>query len=477
MRLRFALLGLELKLLFLLLAEILLLTPVAVIILPTLPLYFAFVHWVGDGSYYPPFCIGLIALTFALRLHQAGPDTANDKPIAADACVPRQTKQAVDELARGLGFRAPKDWRFVLSPVVWRPFGCDLSESFHRNTIVVPLGCLETWSVTAFKCFLAHTKLRRRPPRRLFLAAGQSVARLEPLARRTDLKGSKRAQAFVGAYRKALIHWHFLADVGADAKLARHFGPLTVSAWIESCQLAWLGVPVCLRSVIEPAAKQGVLIPVSPACGVWQSLLEPTLRSSLEEARRAARRAAPGAPIGTELLRTTLLEQMPARPESHDPRNASTLFSNLDRAEEFAVRNELGLPAETPLRRAAIGEFGALVVMPQMREEVQRNADLLRGRSIVELPAMAKEISTLAREYVAPSGTLPDAATRTGLAKNLLVAWLAVELCERGWAVRFDIEQGLSLARGQRTVRPHEILTALERGEEVPDLAALLASD
>jgi hypothetical protein len=124
------------------------------------------------------------------------------------------------------------------------------------------------------------------------------------------------------------------------------------------------------------------------------------------------------------------------------------------------MRLENGLGSR-PLRRAEISEIGQAVLLPMMREEVERNALALQARSLTDLPDLVREIPSLATIYHPRPGYLLAPAQRQALVPWLLAAFLAVELERTGWKVGYVVPPGLTLEREGRTVSPHQVVRDL----------------
>ena len=121
------------------------------------------------------------------------------------------------------------------------------------------------------------------------------------------------------------------------------------------------------------------------------------------------------------------------------------------------------------MRRAAVDEIGETVLLPMMREEVERNALALEGRSLADLPGMARDLSTLAALYHGDPRYLLAPAQRQNLVPWLLTAFLAVELERSGWTAAFSLPQGLTFERDGRILHPPKLISALRKGEMTPE--------
>jgi hypothetical protein len=147
----------------------------------------------------------------------------------------------------------------------------------------------------------------------------------------------------------------------------------------------------------------------------------------------------------------------------HDPRPAAALLPGFDALEERLLRHEASLEAR-PLRRAAIGELGG-VILAAMREEVDRNAAALAGRSLADLPDLVLSIPTLAAANCADPRYLFTLRQRKALVPGLLASFLAVELERNGWRPAYAVPPRLTLERDGRTLSPQKIVTSLHMGK------------
>ncbi len=100
-----------------------------------------------------------------------------------------------------------------------------------------------------------------------------------------------------------------------------------------------------------------------------------------------------------------------------------------------------------------------------MREEVERNATLLEGRSVADLPDLIREIPKLAVAYHADSRHLLAPGQRAALVPWLLASFLTLELERSGWSVDHTIPPGLIVQRNGRTLCPQQVVKQLRKGE------------
>jgi|HubBroStandDraft_1064217.scaffolds.fasta_scaffold03118_6 hypothetical protein len=467
MRLRFALWKTEAKLLGVVLFEALVFTLLMAFPIIQVTAYFSYL-WRGSLATFFKYAGAGTAIAFAAALYRnlwSALDDPGDEPLREPLRDWPALESAVRDVARELKRAAPDSAALLLSPVVWRRFGCDLTRLRDRRTIPIPASYLGVWPVLSLRCHIGHALIRRRPKTWLFYAVRKSLVRL---ARESRPKATLRIarlkpQPLTGAYLKLLVTWGVLADMEADARIARIMGGSAVATWICQTQLAGQVAPLCLRRMIQPAAERGVLLPIAASCAAFYGLIEPGWLATVEGERVKAQRSNPANPfLRTLLMRLAVLPGGPA--SVHDPRPAATLLHGLDSLEERLLRHEAALGGRE-LRRAAIGEIGEAVVLPMMREEVDRNAPILEGRSVADLPGLLGDMPALAAVYRTDPRYLLGLRQRQALIPGLLAAFLAVELERSGWRASYTVPPGLTFERDGRTLCPHLLVTALRKGD------------
>jgi hypothetical protein len=388
----------------------------------------------------------------------------SDEPLREKLAAWPELESMVLDLARDLKRPAPAAVAFLLSPMTWRRFGCDTGRLRDRGEIVIPASCLEVWSIASLRCQIGHALVRRRPKPWLFFAVRRSLNRLVLAKRpRTSIRHIRiKLAPYLQRYLKLLSAWHGLADVEADARIARLLGGSAVSTWICQSQLAGQVAVPCLQRIIQPAAERGMLLPIATAFGVFYGLIEPGWLEVVEVHRVKAQRSQRPSPLLMPLLmRLAVLADSPGR--LYDPRPAARLLPALDLLEERLWRHEAGAGRQI-LRRADMAALGE-VLLPAMREEVDRNADALQGRSIADLPDLVQQLPALAEVYHPDPRFLFGTMQRKACVPGLLAAFLAVELERNGWRVRYAFPPGLTLERDGRTVCPRGVVEALRKGE------------
>jgi hypothetical protein len=435
-------------------AQLLALFLIDAVLNPSMPAIFAlgcllmgaFLCYVGGPGV---FVIGALSALQALFiwLHYVRElNPVHDKPLRA----PLSSFPALETELRTIcsEFRVPLPRRiaFSLSPWQWQPFGCDV-ESAHisRRDLAIPVGCLEFWSIFGLRCYVAHALVRRRPPRWLFSALEWSLT--EP-----GIPPTRKRRLIL-----LMATWRMMADMEADRRVARKYGSFLVQQYIQETLLLYKAVADCVKGIVEPLTRGGILLPVASYCRTFHTLFESAWVEHVND-----RFAAPHNPL---LLRISVLPRTAGAAQVHDSRPCVNLFGDLAALEERVVRNELKLPAGRPLRRGTMADVSALY-LPAMQRIVRRNSSLLHGRSIHDLPDLARNVAQLALSVRENAGDLPLPAQRGQQVVQLLEVFLALELCTRaGWTVNLDIKDGLSLRHGEKILRPGLIVKSLQSGE------------
>jgi len=241
-----------------------------------------------------------------------------------------------------------------------------------------------------------------------------------------------------------MAFWRVTADMEADRRVAGRYGSFLVTQYIQETLFAYKAVSDCLKRIIEPITRRGILLPVASSCRAYHTLFEPAWVEHVA-----------GIPHNPMLLRLSVLPRSSGAAQVHDSRPSVNLFGDIAALEERAVRNELKWPPKRPLRRGNIEEIGDLVLLPVFQEALRQNASLLSGHSARDLPDLARNVPHLAATVRARPGSLPSAIQREEIAVFLLTVFFAVELRTRaGYTLKFDIQHGVTLLHGETTLIP-----------------------
>jgi hypothetical protein len=470
MRLRLLLWWIEVRIAGLLVAEALLLSQVSLQIACIFPWYLWYQWYFEKGPHVLPSAIYLSALAVVALWHICTPTevVAYDRPLALDLQSQPALARLCKTVSKDVRCAIPAKAFLTLSPAVWRRHGCDaIALNQCEQTVTIPIGCLAIWSILDFRCYIAHCGVRRRPPRWLFDRARSALTQLnaERVQRSFSEAPAERRYCvnwLAKAINSRLTAWRLVADIQADLRVSRAYGAAAVADFVQRTELAGPTVRACLTAIIEPTAKRGKLLPVADACRAWHSAFEPKWHAILKGGMTAAERAPGKRRLDILTVRLAALQGGGGVHVPHDPRLSATLFENLALLEEAAVRNELpSLPPD--LERIGFAELGTTVVVPKMREDVARNADILKGKSIADIPNLLRASSLLAARYRSDPRRLLEPRQRQILIPQLLASFLTVELVNRGWSVGYTVEEGLSLTLGKYRFSPQAIIRSLAR--------------
>ena len=466
MRMRFAIWKIEAKLTGMVLMEALPLTLALTFLAAELGAICVFLFVVPLAIVFKLWCTAT-AIAFALVLYRnlwSVLEDSGDEPLRESLDGWPELGSTVRDLARELRRPVPESAAFVLSPVVWRRFGCVPARLQSRGEISIPIGCLGVWPVLSLRCHIGHALVCRKPRGWLFYVVRKSLTRLALESREAAARRLRpiKPRRLILAYLNLLMHWDILADTEADARIAPLLEASAVATWICQTQLAGQVATQCLRRIIQPAAERGVLLPIAASCAAFYSLMEPGWLAAVEAERVKAQRAKAANPfLGTLMIRLRVLPGGPAR--VHDPRPAVSLLPALDSLEEKLLRHEAAL-GRLELRRAAMDEIAEAVLLPMMREEVERNAAALKGRTAADVPDLLRDVPALAAAYRPDPRYLLGPQQRKTLVPGLLSAFLTLELERRGWRAGYTVPPGLIVEKEGRTVCPNQLMAALSKG-------------
>jgi len=466
MRMRFAIWKIEAKLAGIVLMEALVVTLLLSLVAAELTAFWAYVSRATLASSFKLWGTGT-AIIFAVVLYRnlwSVLDDPEDEPLREPLESWPELESTVRDLARELRRPVPTAAAFLLSPIVWRRFGCAPARLQSRGEIWIPVSCLGVWPVLSLRCHIGHALVRRQPRRWLFYAVGKSLTRLATESRpvATIRLRPVKPQPLIGAYLKLLMHWNLLADTEADARIAPVLGASAVATWICQTHLAGQVAAQCLQRIIQPAGERGVLLPIAASCAAFYLLIEPGWLAVVEGERVKAQRSKAANPfLGNLIMRLAVLPGGPA--SVHDPRPAVSLLPALDSLEERLLRHEAAL-GRRKLRRAAMDEIADAVLLPMMREEVERNAAAFEGRTAADVPDLLQDVAALAAAYRPDPRYLMGPQQRKALVPGLLSAFLTLELERSGWRAGYTVPPGLIVEKDGRTLCPNQLIAALSEG-------------
>jgi hypothetical protein len=117
------------------------------------------------------FILILLAVVIRKLVRFGLEEPVGDLPLPLDLGGQPGLRDFLWTIASEIRYARPRHASLVISPVIWRAFGCDpASVRTNGSTIVIPIGCLALWSIFDFRCYIAHSLVRRRLPRWLWHA-------------------------------------------------------------------------------------------------------------------------------------------------------------------------------------------------------------------------------------------------------------------------------------------------------------------
>jgi hypothetical protein len=419
-----------------------------------------------------PFIVGfavIVTMTAIWNMSRFGTDEAlSAKPLLMDLDREERLQNFVRKIAADTT-GIPRRSTLVLSPRIWHRLACDPARlRDNKSSLVIPIGCLALWSVFDFSCYIAHSLLRRRTPwivrRAKITTYTLGLERFQDVANRRAHVRARLVNKFGTTCASLVNRWELLADIAADRHVARRYGASTVADCLQRYYLAEISVPACLNSVVAPAASRGQLLPIAESCRLYHAQMEPNWLASLrDQMSKAERGGAKQVGLSPVLIRLGALQNAPEVAQGADPRPAAMLFQDLPYLEEATLRDELGpLP---PLHPGTVEQMGVSVLIPHMQDEVARNAKLLAGQKLSDIPDLIGRAPELAAFYCEHRGYLLAAIQRQAMIPHLLTAFLVTELMEQSWQVSYTVEAGLTLGSGGRRINPHDTIRRLSKGE------------
>jgi hypothetical protein len=160
-----------------------------------------------------------------------------------------------------------------------------------------------------------------------------------------------------------------------------------------------------------------------------------------------------------------------------DSRPAASLFADLQRLEEKVARKELDLPATQKFRRLEVDEYAESVLLPMLRDDIERNRHLLESSTVEDLPELVARAAALAETFAPRPLLLLDPAQRRMMVPDLLTSFLVVQLVERGWTARFTFWDGFRMLAGGVDLDPARVVRELADGAlDAGEFQALIAA-
>lgn len=457
----------------LLVAELALLSSASLILIFQFPLFSVFLWNVADGEYLTYIAVDLLTLLIAglISHKQLGPDNlSSDPPLHRLLSADPAFHELVEDMARRLGKSTPQISLISLSPTPWHQFGVDL-QRVRRTERAIPLSisCLGILSVSELQAHVARTLIAHRGQSWLFTAVRRAIERLgaeQYQAKANFVDGwiiRARGRA-LQKYIDTVSVWQFLVDLEADMRVAQTIGSESVISLAYKEELANGLTPSFITEVVEPALDEHVILPVARSYAAHATVIDPHWRDAVSGALKDILDS-PTVEYGALAARLVVLSNLPSAFAVHDPRPAFGMFTDLGQLEREAVINEFGLQRVEPAVAVSMSDWASLVVVPQLRSEVQRNETLLRGMTRFNIPELLHIESELAANYRTNPKILLTQAQSQERIPYLLGALLALELIDEHWVVSHAFDDGIRLRSGHRQIRPFDLVEQLHAGE------------
>lgn len=237
----------------------------------------------------------------------------------------------------------------------------------------------------------------------------------------------------------------------ADALAARTVGARSLETGLRAVFGASLAYDGYFREEVVPVLNAGFLPPL--ADGFAQFLREPRVADALSRATQEEMTTPRIHPYDSHPSlpdRIKALEAMPPGPESSSDAPALSLLEDA-RAVEPPLAASLLKPGVPALRPIAWRDVGIEVSVPYWEAGVRRNAQMLAGRTVADIPR------------IIPPDTL-DMQTRQSRAVTIGAA-LAVALVGTGWTVESLPGAPVVLHRGTDALEPFGVIEGFMNGK------------
>src|SRR5688572_1895035 len=454
------------------------LSPVLPVTLAYFAVYFAMFHRVSPGVYAAMVAVGAVLLLIAIwqRWRLGANELVDPEPLLEPV---EQVPALVDELkkvAAQLGVPMQSHVRLTLGPPASTPPGEVLKQAVRgeHNEVVLPVGCLTLWSVFDLRCHLARSLARPRGRTWLmrwtyqmirhlgaehYQMVGQDQMMDHSTNRFLEARRPRWIEQLLERYNGEIARWQLLADCDADRRAAQAYGAELVVGWMQKTWQAEIAMPWYRAAFIEPAAQQAKLFPVAEGYLSFHHQMEPSW--SQAERDDTADHEEPVTPMQ---IRIEALRHADGAAAVFDTRPAASLFTDLEALEAKVVRKELDLPQSLKFRRLEVAEYAESVVIPLMREDLERNRHLLGTKSVDDIPMLVARSRELAESFAPRPLLLLDAAQKRVMIPDLLSSFLVVQLLDRGWTANFSFWEGFRLSAGGVEVDPGRVVRELGNG-------------
>jgi hypothetical protein len=446
------------------------LNPAALVLIAEFPLFLILLWILEGGIYFAPMGIYILVLlaVVIIRKKQLGPDRPHSdlplqRPLSADLALHDLVKRVASRLRK-----ASPQYSFIsLSPTPWHRFGVDL-RSFPRpdRRLPLPITYLGILSISELEAYIARTLVSHRGPPWLFTAVELATGRLGAEQYQAQLRTA--THWMVRAQRRALEKyvdlvsaWRLLVDLDADLRVARMLGADVVISLAYKTELANLLASPFIPEVVEPALDKQALLPIAESYAAYASTVDPHWRDAVSGSLKHAESSS-GTGSSSVVARLALLSNLPRSIAVQDPRPAISAFTDFEQLEREVAINEFGRQRLETAVKVDSSNWARLALIPLLRDEVDRNGDILHAKTRFDIPELLRNKTELAANYITNRKFLLSQIQKQERVPYLLGAFLALDLIDEQWVVSYEMAAGIQLRSSDRQLRPFTLVEQLD---------------
>jgi Zn-dependent protease with chaperone function len=262
-------------------------------------------------------------------------------------------------------------------------------------------------------------------------------------------------------------------ELAADQLAAGIVGARAFGEGLTAVHEGGLAYQTYVRNECLPAYGNGFRPPL--ADGFARFLSSKNIAKAIEETLQQEQAETKQDPYLTHpplRERLAAIASLPAEPAAGSPPlppgdpPAVSLLENLDELEDQLLRTVFDEKKVAKLKPIRWEEVGARVYLPQWEKAAAEAKPKLQGLTPAQLPDRSGDLVRLGRE-LAPKGAEPDEARSRGVVA--LGASLVVALVSRGWTLRADPGDDVTLEHDGVVLSPFTLYSDLEEKKLTPD--------
>lgn len=242
-------------------------------------------------------------------------------------------------------------------------------------------------------------------------------------------------------------------------------GPSAMAGGLRSVAMIGAATPSFWKAVIDPVVTLGYCPPLADGFARFYSSpgaregATRALGETLKNSKTNAYDTHP--PLKSRLERIGKMQAV--NEDGADRSPALALLDGLPELERrmlAAIAPKVNVAGLKPMNWDSAAQ---LVWLPVWKASTAQHADLLAGKTIGSLPALAGNLSGAGAQISDPPGRLLTREQRSERAFSLLWMAFALRLEERGWQVHMQPGE-FFLAKGEERISPSDALLALRQG-------------